>query len=76
MENARISNGVPCNFVGRSAKLIVPVAPYNNEMPNNNMPEENAEDKIIFIAPSEDLFLLRSKFAIAATGILASSSDK
>ena len=45
-------------------------------MPNNKTPEDKAEDKIIFIEASEDIFLSKSKFAIAATGIVANSSDK
>src|SRR5688572_6099264 len=40
------------------------------------MPDEKAEDSIIFIAPSDERFFSRSKLAMAATGILASSSDK
>ena len=55
---------------------MVPVAPYISEIPNNKIPEENAEDNIIFMAPSEDRFLCRSKLAMAATGMVASSNDK
>src|SRR6266516_2427129 len=55
---------------------MVPVAPYINEIPNNKIPDEKADDKIIFIAASEDIFLSRSKLANAATGIVASSRDK
>jgi hypothetical protein len=36
--------------------------PYNKEIPNNKMPEENADERIIFIAPSEAVFFSRSKF--------------
>src|SRR5258705_11436897 len=74
--NAKICNGLPLRWSGSSAKLMVPVAPYINEIPNSKMPEENAEDKIIFIAASEDIFLSRSKLAMAATGMVASSSAK
>src|SRR6266516_4001531 len=63
-------------MAGISAKLIVPVAPYINEIPNNIMPEEKADDKIIFMDASEDIFFSRSKLAIAATGSVESSSDK
>ena len=45
-------------------------------MPNNKTPEDNADDKIIFIDASEDIFLCKSKLASAATGMVASSSDK
>src|SRR5687767_897039 len=47
-----------------------------SEMPNNKIPEEKADDRINFIAPSDERFLSRSKLAMAATGMLASSSDK
>ena len=73
---AKICRGVPFKKVGSWAKLIVPVVPYTIEIPNNKMPDEKADDKINFIAASEDRFLSRSKLAIAATGIVASSSDK
>ena len=74
--SASICNGLPSRCNGISAKLMVPVAPYINEMPNSKIPEEKADDKIIFIAASEDLFLSRSKLAKAATGMVASSSAK
>src|SRR5437868_7835484 len=45
-------------------------------MPNNKMPEENADDSIIFIAASDEIFFSRSKLAIAATGIVDNSNDK
>src|SRR5258706_8535752 len=63
-------------MAGNSVKLMVPVAPYINEIPNNKIPEEKADDKIIFIDASEDIFFSRSKLAIAATGRVESSSDK
>ena len=74
--NANSCNGLPFNNAGNSVKLMVPVAPYISEIPNNNIPEEKADDKIIFIAASDDIFFSRSKFAMAATGMVASSSDK
>jgi len=74
--NASICNGLPSNCWGKAAKLIVPVAPYISEIPNNKMPEEKADDRIIFIAASEDILLSRSKFANAATGIVANSSER
>jgi hypothetical protein len=74
--NANICKGELSRNAGNSEKLIVPVAPYNKEMPNNKMPDENADERIIFMAPSEDCFFSRSKFTMAATGIVASSSDK
>ena len=40
------------------------------------MPEEKADDKIIFIPASEERLLSRSKLAMAATGIVASSKAK
>src|SRR6476646_10087341 len=68
---ARICNGLPLSNPVISEKLMVPVAPYINEIPNNNIPEENAEERIIFIAASEDIFLSKSKLAMAATGMVA-----
>ena len=46
-----VSEAPVSNCTGNSVKLIVPQAPYINEIPNNNIPEENAEDKIIVIKP-------------------------
>src|SRR5258708_2844276 len=40
------------------------------------MPEENAEERIIFIAASDEGFLSRSKLAIAAIGMVDNSSDR
>ena len=48
----------------------MPVVPYKNEMPINSIAEENAEDKINFMAASEDLRFVKSKFAVAAKGIV------
>jgi hypothetical protein len=45
-------------------------------MPNNKIPEENVDESIIFIAASDETFLLRSKFAMAAMGIVDSSSAR
>ncbi len=73
---AKTCKGDPSSKPGSSLKLTVPVAPYNKEIPNNKIPEEKAEDKIIFMAPSEERFLSKSKLAIAATGIVASSNDR
>src|SRR5664279_492258 len=73
---ASICKGLPSSAAGISAKLIVPVAPYINEIPNNKMPEEKADDRIIFMDASEEILLSRSKLAIAATGIVDNSSDK
>ncbi len=42
----------------------------------SKMPDESAEDNIIFIAASEERFLSKSKLAIAATGIVASSKER
>ena len=50
--------------------------PYIKEIPNSKIPEEKADDRIIFMDASEDILFSRSKFAIAATGRVASSSDK
>ena len=74
--NANTCNGVLCNNAGSSEKLMVPVAPYTKEIPNNKIPEENAEDNIIFTAASDDILFCRSKLAMAATGMEANSSDK
>ena len=73
---ANTGKGPPFNNTGSCAKLMVPVMPYTNEIPNNNIPDEKADDKINFMAASEDCFLSRSKLAIAATGMVASSNDK
>ena len=40
------------------------------------MPEENADDKINFIAASDDLRFAKSKLAAAANGIVLISSPK
>src|SRR5688572_9106036 len=74
--NASTCNGLPLSCAGISAKLIVPVDPYTSEIPNNKIPDEKADVSIIFIAASEDLFLSRSKLAMAATGIVDSSNAK
>ena len=74
--NAIICKGLPVSNAGNSLKFMVPVAPYINEIPNNKIPDEKAEDKIIFMAPSEAIFFCKSKLAIAATGMLASSNAK
>ena len=42
-------------------KSSVPVEPYNREIPNNNIQDENAEDNIIFMAASPDNTLLQIK---------------
>ena len=54
----------------------VPVVPYKKEMPINNMAEENAEDKINFIAASDDFRLDKSKLAAAAKGMVDISKPK
>jgi hypothetical protein len=71
-----ICNEFPLMSVVSSVKLNVPVEPYNNEMPNNNKPEENAEDMIILKAASEDRRLSRSKLHKAANGIVDNSRPK
>jgi hypothetical protein len=52
--NANICSGLPFSKAGNTEKSIEPVAPYNNEIPNNKIPEEKADDRIIFIAASEE----------------------
>ena len=42
-------------------------------MPNNKIPEENADDMIIFIAASDDCLFSKSKLASAANGIVDTS---
>ena len=73
---ASICKGLPLIMAGISAKLMVPVAPYISEIPNNKIPEEKADERINFMDASEDIFFCRSKFAIAATGIVESSRAK
>src|SRR5665647_2474569 len=74
--NANICKELPSSRAGNSAKLMVPVAPYSKEIPNNKIPVEKADDRIIFMAASEEIFFSRSKLAIAARGMVASSNDK
>jgi hypothetical protein len=45
-----------------SIKLSVPVLPYNMEMPNNNNPDEKADEMIILNAASDERLFSRSKF--------------
>ena len=59
-----------------TSKLSVPLVPYKNEIPINKIPEENAEDRINFIAASDDLRFAKSKLAAAANGIVLISSPK
>jgi len=73
---ASICNGLPLSNPVISEKVMAPVAQYINEIPNNNMPDEKADESIIFIAASEEIFLSKSKLAIAATGMVANSRDK
>src|SRR5258705_3978578 len=54
---AKIWSGLPSSNCGNSAKLIVPVAPYIMDIPNSKIPDENAEDIIIFIAASDEMRL-------------------
>ena len=54
----------------KTSKLSVPVVPYINDIPINKIPEEKAEDKINFIAASDDFLLAKSKLAAAASGIV------
>ena len=54
----------------------VPVVPYKKEIPNNNIPEEKADDKINFIAASDDFRLVKSKLAAAAKGIVDISKPR
>ena len=72
----KVTTGELYNTPGNSAKLTVPVTPYIREIPNKRMPEENADERIIFRAASEDNFFSRSKFDSAAIGIVASSSER
>ena len=74
--NAIICNGLLVSNAGKALKLMLPVAPYTSEIPNNKMPDENAEVRIIFTAASEETLFCKSKLAIAATGMEASSSDR
>ena len=47
-------------------------APAKEEVTEEKItPDENAEERIIFIAPSEERFFSRSKLAMAATGMVA-----
>jgi hypothetical protein len=66
----------PSANLGNSAKTIVPVIPYIREIPNNKMPDEKAEERIIFMAASEERFFIKSKLDMAAIGIVANSKDK
>jgi hypothetical protein len=57
-------------------KIQRPVLPYNIEIPNNNNPDEKADEMIILNAASDDRFFSRSKFASAANGIVESSNAR
>ena len=46
------------------------------EIPKSNIPEEKADDKISFIADSDDFCFSKSKLASAANGIVESSSAR
>ena len=55
--NENTWSGVPEICAGISPKLKVPVVPYNREIPNNNKPDEKAEEMIILNAASDDFFI-------------------
>ena len=74
--NANNCKGFPLICAVKIEKVIVPVVPYKKEMPNNKIADENADDKINFIAASDDLRFVKSKFAAAANGMVDISNPK
>ncbi len=52
--NAKICKGAPFKWVVNILYVNVPEVPYNKEIPNNNNPDENADEMISFIAASDD----------------------
>ena len=73
---ANVCIGVLLKWAVNILKLRVPEVPYKKEIPINKMPEENAEDKINFIAASEDFLLAKLKLAAAASGMVDISTPK
>ena len=73
---ANICNGAWVMCWVNSENTKVPVVPYMSDIPNNNNPDEKAEEIISFIAASDEAFLRRSKLAIAANGMVDSSSPR
>ena len=70
-----------CRVLPSSISEIVlkssePVVPYIIEIPNNKIPDEKAEDKIILSAASDEILFSKSKLQSAANGIVESSSPK
>ena len=74
--NANNCNGLPFKCAVKIEKVKLPVVPYEKEIHNNKMPDEKADDKINFIAASEDLRLVKSKLAPAASGMVDISRPK
>jgi hypothetical protein len=72
----KLVNGFTVSLDGSSENERVPAAPYSSEIPKSMMPDEKAEDRIIFIAASEEIFFSRSKLAIAATGMVDNSRER
>jgi hypothetical protein len=72
----KLVNGFTVSFEGRSENERVPVAPYSREIPKSMIPDEKAEERIIFMAASEEIFFSRSKLAMAATGMVDNSRER
>ena len=73
---ANICKGLPSKCSESADKVKVPVVPYMRDMPNNNNPDENAEEIMNLKAASLDFLFSRSKLARAANGILDNSKPK
>ena len=73
---ANICKGLLNRCSESTDNVKVPVVPYTRDIPNNNNPDEKAEEMMNLNAASLDFLFSRSKLARAANGMLDNSKPK